>query len=140
MERKDYRKLLDMHSGLLDRRLLYKKELRDFIEKSFEKHGDVFEYKCKTHRSWKDVSEDEEACFFVADDLPVCLSDCNMDIYPVVLRMKRYNDGRKVILVDGFNWTEDEWQKNRKILESDSNLEAMADFIKDVLEQEQEDL
>ena len=136
MERKDREKLLDMHSGLFNRRLLYKKELRDFIEESFEMHGDKFEYKCKTHRSWKAMSEDENECFCAQDDLPVCLSVYDTDFYPTCIRLKRYDDERKIILVNGFNWTEDEWQKNRKVLETLPNLEAVADFMKEVLEQE----
>lgn len=136
MEKKDYLNLQSKYSYLQDLQERYRKDLIDFIHEAFEKHNDEFKYKCKTHRSWEAMSEDENECFCAQDDLPVCLSVYDTDFHPTCIRLKRYDDERKIILVNGFNWTEDEWQKNRKVLETLPNLEAVADFMKEVLEQE----
>ena len=141
MKKKDCDSLLDMHYKVFEKRLQYKSLLKDFIVRAFEMHGCEFEYKCKTHSSWKAMSKDEECCFSVSDDLGICVSIHDRyvtpsDLHLARIRLKKYEDKDNVILADGFNWTEDAWQKNRVPLMSLSNLESIADFIKVVLEQE----
>ena len=53
MEKKDYLNLQSKYSYLQDLQKRYRKELIDFIDEAFEKHGNEFEYKCDTHAHGK---------------------------------------------------------------------------------------
>ena len=141
MAKKDCCSLLDMHYKVFEKRLQYKSFLKNFIAMAFEMHGREFEYKCKTHSSWKAMSKDGECCFSAPDDLGIYVSINDRcaspsDLHLTRIRLKEYEGKDNVILADGFNWTEDTWQKNRAPLMTLSNLESIADFIKVVLEQE----
>lgn len=142
MEKKDYYSLQSKYSHLEDYREQYRKQLLDFINDAFEKHGNEFEYKCDTHGSWKEKNEDEEAEFDAMNDLPECVTiwvDDNggYELYPTCIRQYESSSGGKYIEADGWDWYDSGWVKYQQIHLSIDELQSVANFINAVLEQEQ---
>lgn len=138
MERKDYLNLQSKYSFLVDQQERYRKDLLEFIEDAFKKHGNEFEYKCNTHSTWAEKNED--GCFDAMNDLPVYLNigiDDNYihEIYPYRIRQTSTTYGYTSIEVDGWDWYDSDWIS----LEANStvdDLTSIAAFINAVLEQE----
>jgi hypothetical protein len=143
MERKDYLSLQSKYSCLADYQERYRKELLDFINDAFEKHGDEFEYKCDTHATWQEKNEDEEAEFDAMNDLPQCVTiwvddDGGHEVYPTVIRQYvNSTTGSKHIEADGWDWYDTDWVECQEIHPSLEELQSVANFINAVLEQEQ---
>lgn len=143
MEKKDYYSLQSKYSHLEDYREQYRKQLLDFINDAFEKHGDEFEYKCDTHATWQEKNEDEEAEFDAMNDLPQCVTiwvddDGGHEVYPTVIRQYvNSTTGSKHIEADGWDWYDTDWVKYQEIHPSLEELQSVANFINAVLEQEQ---
>lgn len=143
MEKKDYYSLQSKYSHLEDYREQYRKQLLDFINDAFEKHGNEFEYKCDTHGSWKEKNEDEEAEFDAMNDLPECVTiwvddDGGHELYPTCIRQYESSSGGKYIEADGWDWYDSGWVKYQQIHLSIDELQSVANFINAVLKQEQE--
>ena len=121
----------------------YRKELISYINEAFAMHGNEFVYKCDTHDSWKEKSEDEEDDFDAMNDLPVNLTvwvddDGGHEMYPYCIRQVCTDSGYKSIEMDGYDWYGTDWVEDVDVHEGVENLVAIADFINAVLEQEQE--
>lgn len=142
MEKKDYYHLTSKFTNAEELGERYRKELLDFINEAFEKHGNEFEYKCPTHNSWKEKNEDEDDEFDAMNDLPVSLEipvvdDNDHEVYPY--RITRticatYN----AINIDGYDWYDSDWVVNMAAIQDIDTLQSIATFINAVLEQEQE--
>lgn len=141
MEKKDYLRLNEFYSILRDHESLLMAGLNSFIRDAFDKHGNVFEYKCKTHNSWDDKIA--EGTFDAMNDLPTTITvwvddDGGHEVYPVCVRQKETSFGYKYIEVSGWDWYENCWLDDA-VVHSDA-MEGIADFINAVLEQEQEEI
>lgn len=142
MEKKDYYSLQSKYSHLEDYREQYREKLLDFINDAFEKHGNVFEYKCDTHASWKEKNNDEEDRFDAMGDLPVNITiwvddDGGHEVYPTIIRQYVCDSGYKSIEVDGWDWYDSDWVENQGVNSTLGELQDVANFINAVLEQEQ---
>ena len=105
----------------------------------------MFEYKCDTHDTWEEKNEDENDEFCAMDDLPVSLTvwvddDGGLEVYPIRIRQRVYSSGHKAILVDGWDWYSSDWMEEEEVYGTLDELEAIADFINAVLEQEQKEI
>lgn len=143
MEKKDYLSLQNKYKLVAGYQYRYFKTLLDFVNEAFSLHGDEFEYKCDTHATWQQKNEDEDDDFDAMNDLPGCITvwvddDGGHEVYPY--RVRRYVDdtGDKTIEVDGWDWYESDWVEHQQVYGGTDELQAIADFIVAVLEQEQE--
>ena len=141
MEKKDYLNLQRRYADLKNREEMYLKDLLKYIDEAFDNHDNLFEYKCDTHDTWEEKAIDED--FDAMDELPICLTvwiddDGGHEIYPISIRQEVYGSGVKEILVDGWDWYDNDWRKNQQVYPTLSELESIAGFINAVLEQEQE--
>ena len=139
MEKKDYFDLNELYSIVKSHESLLRTTLIKFVHDAFDKHGNVFEYKCDTHNSWDDKIA--EGAFDAMNDLPTSLTiwvddDGGHEVYPVCIRQKETSFGYKYMEVSGWDWYENCWIDNVEV--HSPELEAIADFVNAVLEQEQE--
>lgn len=143
MEKYDYYHLTSKFTNAEELGERYRKELLDFINEAFEKHGNEFEYKCPTHNSWKEKNKDEDDEFDAMNDLPTYLSiwpedDGGHEVHIYRIRQSVYESGYRFFEVDGWDWNNSEfveaWEPNSDI----DTLQSIATFINAVLEQEQE--
>lgn len=145
MEKKDYLSLASKYSSLSDYQERYRKDLLDFINEAFDKHDNVFDYKCPTHESWKEKNKDEDDEFDAMDDLPVYLTiwvddDGGHEVYPYRIRQSVGCTGCKNIEVDGYDWYDCEFVEARESNSDIDTLQSIAEFINAVLKQEQEQM
>lgn len=143
MEKKDYLNLRSKYSYLQDLQERYHQHLIDFIHEAFEKHNNEFEYKCDTHATWQAKHEDEDDDFDAMNDLPTCITvwvddDGGHEVYPTVLRQYVDDSGCKTIEMDGWDWYDGDWVECQQVNSTIDELQSVAEFIKAVLEQEQE--
>lgn len=145
MEKKDYLSLASKYSSLSDYQERYRKDLLDFINEAFDKHDNVFDYKCPTHESWKEKDEDGDDEFDAMYDLPVYLTvwvddDGGHEVYPYRIRRCIYESGYRSIEVDGWDWTNSKFMEARESNSDIDTLQSIAEFINAVLKQEQEQM
>ena len=141
MEKKDYLNLQSKYSYLQDLQERYRKELIDFIDEAFEKHGNEFEYKCDTHATWQAKHEDDDAEFDAMNDLPTYLAiwvedDGGHEVYPTVIRQYVDGIGCKHLEADVWDLNDCCWAKYQQVHSSIEDLQSVAEFISAVLEQE----
>ena len=121
----------------------YRKELISYINEAFAMHGNEFVYKCDTHDTWKEKSEDEEDDFDAMNDLPtyVMIEDRRGDsheIYPTRIYREVHEGGSFMDCVDGYDWTDGEFVEGWYPNSHNDDLASIATFINAVLEQESE--
>lgn len=139
MKKEDYLSLTSKYSFLSDYENRYRKELLDFINEAFEKHGDEFEYKCPTHDSWKEA--DKEGEFDFMNDLPVYImvdNQCDRLDEVYITKAERTNEYGNAIYIDGYNYSVGEFEENLYTNSYIDDLQSIAAFINSVLLQEQE--
>lgn len=138
MEKKDYLSLQSKYSFLTDYQKRYHKELLDFINEAFEKHGNEFKLKPEGCNSWEERRKEED--FYAMDELPYYLdigveNDNAHETH--ISRVRQIERGNyKAIEVDGWDWCRDKWVEGCEIFYNIDSLKAVADFINAVLEQE----
>ena len=139
MENKDYLCLESKYLRLKDFEEQYRKELLDFINDAFGKHGGVFELKPKGCDTWEERKKEND--FNALDELPYYLligvdGDNSHEIH--ISKINNYNTdyGYKGIEVDGWDWSENELVESWDVHYDLESLSTIADFINAVLEQE----
>ena len=141
MKKKEFLNLQSRYSYLSDCMKRHRKELNDFINDAFEKHGNVFEFKCETHETWEEREKDPDSEFDAMEAFPTYINvgiDDNYihEIYPYCIRRTDTVFGYISIEVDGWDWYDSEWVEDLEINYSIDSLESVASFIHAVLEQE----
>lgn len=145
MEKYDYYHLTSKFANAKELGERYRKELLDFINEAFDKHGNEFEYKCPTHNSWKEKNEDEDDEFDAMNDLPAYITiwpedDGGHDVHLYRIRKSVDCAGCKNIEVDGYDWYDCEFVEDMDTVCDIDTLQSIATFINAVLEQEQEQM
>ena len=142
MKKKDYSSLQSKYSFLKDLDERYRKKMLSFFNDAFDKHGDVFELKPEGCATW----EERRKCldFFPMDELPYYVTidvgdGCSHEIHISCIRRKKNEYGYSHIEFDGWDWNDCCFVKAMRSYYDLESLSVIADFINEVLQQEQDE-
>ena len=143
MERIDYLCLHDVYSHLKDYEERYRKELIDFINDAFDKHGGPFELKPEGCETWEERKKEDD--FNALDELPYYLligvdDDNSHEVHISKIHDIKTDWGYRTIEIDGWDWSESEFVERWDMHYDIESLSTIADFIHAVLEKEQKEI
>ena len=143
MERIDYLCLHDVYSHLKYYEERYRKELIDFINDAFDKHGGPFELKPEGFETWEERKKEDD--FNALDELPYYLligvdDDNSHEIHISKISQTNARLGIYSLEVDGWDWSESEFVERWDVNYDIESLSTIADFINAVLEQERKEI
>lgn len=141
MNRTEFLNIQSKYSFLQDRLELYRKELLDFINDAFAKHGGQFELNTDCGIEW--VERSKNADFDAINELPYYLligveDDNSHEIHINKIKQITTDYGYNAIEVDGFDWSENDWVYGLDAYYDIESLTTISAFINGVLEQEYE--
>lgn len=139
MEKKDYYSLQSKYSFLQDYLKRYRKDLKDFIDEAFEKHGSEFVLKPEDCDTWKEADEIDHG-LDAMERIPTVLfidskNKYEREIYPTKIYRR---NGRDTHYVNGYDYDDCEFVNGLRANDDTDSLESIAEFINAVLGQEQE--
>ena len=141
MKKKDYSSLQSKYSFLKDTEERYRKDLMSFFNDAFKKHGGVFELKPEGCATWEERRKRLD--FFPMDELPCYVTGGkngnSHEIHISCVRQKRNGFGGSYIELDGWDWNDGCFVKGWRLEYDLESMSVIADFISDVLQQEQDD-
>lgn len=138
MEKKDYYSLQSKYSFLQDYLKRYRKDLKDFIDEAFEKHGSEFVLKPEDCDTWKEADEIDQGLDAMGR-IPTFLfidskNRSEREIYPTKIYRRNGSDTH---YVNGYDYDDCEFVNGLRANDDTDSLESIAEFINAVLEQEQ---
>lgn len=141
MNRTEFLNIQSKYSFLQDRLELYRKELLDFINDAFAKHGGQFELNTDCGIKWAERSKNTD--FDAINELPYYLligveDDNSHEIHINKIKQITTDFGYNTIEVDGFDWSENDWVYGLDAYYDIESLTTISSFINGVLEQEYE--
>lgn len=132
------KKLVD-YGSLKNERKNIQEKTKAFLDEVLLKHGERFDLKCNDYDSWEDAIDHEASN--ITNQLPYCVTcqDWSGDSFDLYLTSVKLVEGGHVAYVTGYSFDEGHgYEEDVKCSLYTGNLEAVADFVHLVLEEEKD--